>query len=379
MTCIPTFGIEIETGGISYSRFGQMLRDRGIKGFKSVYDSSSSVDAEIVTCPLAPCQTTWEYLQNLCAAINSIGREELGNHNRLINTGCGLHVHVGNAFLNDDVDLDDYTRKSIQAFGENGEGDYHLDHKDPMDFSLVQDVAWRYARQQEVVSSMLAESRRNNRFCSPINCARDAIKRASNISELTSALSSQATMGGKFSAITTTTWGNGTIEFRQHQGTTDAVKIRNWVEFIVNLFSHSVENRLTDGNRTIVQETPAAPPFRANSRINIQYAMMRSENGATTQELMDATGCGEQRVRARVSEIRDRIGDAGVITSTQQANGARYGDGTSHTSYRIPQTFETVGSGMQLLPENRLGVPSVWAGVSDDRFEYWQDRISRLS
>ena len=99
MTYIPTVGIEMEMGGISYSRFGQMLCDRGIKGFKSVYDSSSSVDAEIVTCPLAPCQTTWEYLQNLCAAINSIGREELGNHNRLINTGCGLHVHVGNAFL----------------------------------------------------------------------------------------------------------------------------------------------------------------------------------------------------------------------------------------------------------------------------------------
>jgi hypothetical protein len=370
-----TVGVEIETGGISPQRFGNLLRDRGIKGFKSTYDASLNVDAEIVTCPFIPNQSGWEYLQNLCAAINSIGRQELGNHSRLINTGCGLHVHVSNAYVNDGICLDTYNRRSIEAFGTNGAA-YHLDHDEPFDFALYKDVIYRYARQQSVISSMLAESRRNNRFCFPIGNVIQDIENASNLSEINSVLKSVGD-GGKFSAITTTTYSRGTIEFRQHQGTTDALKIRRWVEFILNLYAHSSENRLTDGSRTIVTETPVSP-FRANSRVGVQYAMMRALNGATTRDIMDATGCSEQRVRAAVSEIRARVGDAAVVTHTQQANGGRYGDGTDLTRYEVLQTFETQSAGMELLPENRRGVSSVWAGISDDHFEWWQDRIISL-
>ena len=51
-----TFGIEIETTGIPYDVVGNKLRERGLKGCKSVYDGSPSVDAEIVTPVLALCQ-----------------------------------------------------------------------------------------------------------------------------------------------------------------------------------------------------------------------------------------------------------------------------------------------------------------------------------
>ena len=44
-----TFGIEIETTGIPYDVVGNKLRERGIKGCKSVYDGTPSVDAEIVS------------------------------------------------------------------------------------------------------------------------------------------------------------------------------------------------------------------------------------------------------------------------------------------------------------------------------------------
>ena len=78
LTPIPTFGIEVETHGISYPRFERLLNDEGItSGFKSVHDASLNVDAEIVTCPLAPCQTAWEYIQKLISAIIKIGRREL--------------------------------------------------------------------------------------------------------------------------------------------------------------------------------------------------------------------------------------------------------------------------------------------------------------
>ena len=376
-----TFGIEIETGGISYPQYGRLLAEKGLKGFKSVDDGSGRVDAEIVTCPLTPCETAWEFISNLTRAMNEIGTDRLGDSNRLINTGCGLHVHVGNAFLNDGVDPDEYCRKSIEAFGTTG-ARYHLDHQDPMEFEIYRDVAFRCSYQQNVLDSMNYKSRRNNRYCSPIGIVLDDIKAASDRQQLAAALRrADINYHSKFSAITLETWGKGTIEFRQHGGTTDATKIRRWVEFILNLFAHTIENRIENGgNRTIVHNTPV-DPFRRLSRIGVQYRMMRTPDGATTRAIMDATGCSEQRVRAAVSEIRNHaeVGQAAVVTHTQQANGATYGDGTDHTRYQVLESFETQAQGAVLMPENRIGIPSVWAGISDDHFAWWQDRIEKLS
>jgi hypothetical protein len=44
---------------------------------------------------------------------------------------------------------------------------------------------------------------------------------------------------------------HGTIEFRQHQGSTSYEKISKWIEFCVKLVDWSRENRLTDYVRTI--------------------------------------------------------------------------------------------------------------------------------
>ena len=107
--------------------------------------------------------------------------------------------------------------------------------------------------------------------------------------------------------------------------------------------------------------------------------MMRSEHGATTQEMMDATGVTEQRIRAAVSEIRNRVGQSAVVTHTQQANGATYGDGTHHTRYQVLTEVTVQGSGTRLMPENRRGGTSIWCGVSDDRFEWWQRRMAEIS
>ena len=376
-----TFGIEIETGGISYPQYGRLLAEKGLKGFKSVDDGSGRVDAEIVTCPLTPCDTAWEFISNLTRAMNEIGTDRLGDSNRLINTGCGLHVHVGNAFLNDGVDPDEYCRKSIEAFGTTG-ARYHLDHQDPMEFEIYRDVAFRCSYQQDVLDSMNYKSRRNNRYCSPIGIVLDDIKAASDRQQLAAALRrADINYHSKFSAITLETWGKGTIEFRQHGGTTDATKIRRWVEFILNLFAHTIENRIENGgDRTIVHNTPV-DPFRRLSRIGVQYRLKRSPEGATTRAIMDATGCSEQRVRAAVSEIRNHaeVGQAAVVTHTQQANGATYGDGTDHTRYQVLESFETQAQGAVLMPENRIGIPSVWAGINDDHFAWWQDRIEKLS
>ena len=94
---------------------------------------------------------------------------------------------------------------------------------------------------------------------------------------------------------------------------------------------------------------------------------------------MDCTGCSEQRVRAAVSEIRTRVGQAAVITHTQQSNGASYGQGTDHTSYEVQTSWTEQTSGTTLLPDNNIGNASIWAGLPEEAYEYWQNRILALA
>ena len=356
-----TFGIEIETTGASIPAIKRELENRGVKGCEVKPDGTPTVDAEIVLPPLADCQVAFEYLQAACNAIAAAGAT--------VNRACGLHVHISNAPLETE-ELARFTGDSI-AFKERT-GRYMIGtyFGEPLDAVAVKDIMQRYTAQQDVISSMMPASRRDNRYCRPLNPAR--IEAAQTLNELT-----QATYG-KFSTINLTTWSRGTIEFRQHSGTIEADKIWNWVQFLLNLVSWTTEHRVEGGTRTIVTETPLQP-FRRNSRVGVQYTMMRAEGGATTREIMQATGCSEQRVRAAVSEIRHRVGDAAVVTHTQQANGARYGDGTDLTRYSVRHITETEAEGATLMPENRIGISSIWAGLSDDLFEYWQHRIEELA
>jgi len=247
-------------------------------------------------------------------------------------------------------------------------GSYYSNHGAAFDAVIVKDIMQRYERQQSTLDTMFASSRTNNRMCQRLNAAQ--LEQADTIRELNH---------GKFYAINLETWSRGTIEFRQHGGTIDAVKIWNWVKFLINLVDHTVQNRVTNAVRTIVQDTPV-DPFRRNSRVGVQYTMMRNGNGGvTTREIMDATGCSEQRVRAAVSEIRTRVGDGAVITHTQQANGGSYGDGTDLTRYEVLTSFMHQSGGVALRDDDTIGIPSIWAGTSDGLFEWWQDRIEALA
>ena len=354
---IHGFGLEVETYGRDQEPIRRALIDAGILGCVVKPDGTPRVDAEIVLPPLAPCDFAWDYIKKICQVLSDV--------NARVNSACGLHVHIGNAPLLDNISPTRFCGDSIASVDSTGRyisGCYG----EPMDFVEVQDLQKRMTRQQSVVNTMFPRSRTNNRYCSPLSLSR--IGAATNIQQLTF---------GKFTTINLQTWSNGTIEFRQASGTIEADKIINWVKFLLNLVDHTRNNRVESGNRTIDHNTPEQP-FRRGARVGVQYNMMRTDGGATTQEIMDATGCSEQRVRAAVSEIRNRVGDMAVVTNTQQANGASYGDGTHHTSYTVLFTYTEQGSGASLLPDHRIGNPSIWSGVSDALFEWWNDRIISL-
>jgi uncharacterized protein (DUF433 family) len=391
-----TFSFEVEVrnerqGGVDVQTMERGLRDRGITGYRVDRDGSGCT--EITPAPMAFGDKAINYINRLCDAINDIGRIERGNHNKLVNKICGLHVHMGAAFLADGVDPDQFTEESLQYMTDTGEylgalrgrRDAQREQRarlfaDPFDVELVRDIVLRYFLNTTAINKILTPSRRDNRYTWPLTkygrLSVEQINACNDVQELNQLVSS---IEHKYTSVNLVPYARlGTIEFRQHQGTTDADKIIKWCELLNNFILHSAENRLEQGTATTTEATPEALPVRRGSRIAVQYDLMRTEQGATITEIMDATGCGENRVRSAVTEIRQRIGQSAVVTHTQQANGASYGDGTHHARYQVLPEVTVQGSGIQLKPENRRGGTSIWCGVSDERFEWWQQRAIEI-
>ena len=145
-----TFGIEIETCGASISAIKSALNNAEIRGCDVKPDGTPGVDAEIVLPPLAPCDFAWDYIKSICRVLDRVGAS--------VNSKCGLHVHIGNAPLNDDTHAVRFCGDSILERHRHGRyitGAY----ADPMDFVAVQDILYRYTRQQSTINTMLLKSR----------------------------------------------------------------------------------------------------------------------------------------------------------------------------------------------------------------------------
>jgi len=371
MTDLISQGIEIEIAGQSISTIKLAFENAGIKGCTVVHDGTPSVDAEIVLPPLcyfnldgSTCQVSIEYLNSVLRVLKRLDCR--------INSYCGLHVHVGIYPLDERQTASNWSTSSIQ-YRENT-GRYYTDGllSDAIDAVVWFDVLYRYSRQQTAIDRLLPSSRTNNRYCYATNISAFDGLDANNAT----IQSVKSLTRGKFSSINFETWRNGTVEFRQHSGTIEMEKIVYWLRFIRTLVNWSRNSRVETGSASNTETTPENP-FRNGSRVGVQYSLMRN-GGATTREIMDATGCSEQRVRAAVSEIRNRVGHSAVVTNTMQANGARYGQGTDHTSYEVLQEITVENSGSVLMPENRIGNASIWSNICDEDFEYWQNRTRAL-
>tara|TARA_Y100000114_G_scaffold153038_1_gene172302 strand:- start:190 stop:1317 length:1128 start_codon:yes stop_codon:yes gene_type:complete len=372
MTNLLSEGIEIETSGVSQSVIKVAFEDAGIKGCIVKPDGTPNVDAEIVLPPLCffnsdgtRNQMAYEYLVSVCRVLNRV--------NCRINSSCGLHVHVGIYPLDETQGPNEWNGNSISKTERTGRFYSGGLLDDPINAVVWYDVLYRYSRQQLLINRILPPSRTGNRYCYPIH-----IEAFDNLDANDATIESVKQLTrGKFSTINFETWSKGTVEFRQHSGTIEAEKIMAWCKLIRTIVNWSITDRVEIGSGSTTQTTPENP-FRAGSRVGVQYSLMRRLAGATTREIMDATGCSEQRVRAAVSEIRNRIGHSAVVTNTMQANGRRYGDGTDFTSYEILHEITVENSGAMMIPENRIGNASIWSNVDDDDFEYWQARTSEL-
>jgi len=343
------------------------------------FDGTPVVDAEIVIPPF-PAHMAGGVADDLRRLFTFID-ENGGSVNR---RDLGGHVHIGNRAIKN-MSPADYWRQSKQLMRDREAFYMPSDDccADIMPLILAKDVAVRYADHVGAINGILPQSRRVNRYCRPLSHIASDGHRHAEFMAATNANEMSRIIGGKFYAVNLETWTRGTIEFRQHQATMDIAKLEAWCLLIDAMFRHSDRYRV-DYNADAVTSVPTpAQPYRAGSRIGVMWSLIRRDDGATTREIADATGWTAQTIRARVSEMRRDHGEQAVICHTQQAYGHSYGSSNGEhdlNGYMVPATIERrQRDNGGLLPENQRGVSSIWAGLDDETFEYFNTRRDQLN
>jgi hypothetical protein len=212
-----TFGVEIECVGCCYTDFFNAARRNGLSVYDQVYYNHRDMpqyklttDRSINGTNPAECVTPalnstdgFESLQACCNSLREIGATA--------NSSCGLHVHIGAASLTDQ----EYCNVFVN-----------------------------YMRLETAIESFLAPSRRgrNARWCASLRKHEYAVLDATTKNDMRAALDNNRYHSVNANAYSA----HSTIEFRQHQGSTNFTKISHWVKFLGKLVEFSKTNRLTE-------------------------------------------------------------------------------------------------------------------------------------
>jgi hypothetical protein len=378
------------------------LQAHGFDWVQVVHESTGYVAAEIVTPPIADCEAARSDIARLLSFIEASGGRGLRQFRDFQrDVTNGLHVHVG-------INVQDARRNSPTEFWSNSKelmrtsGRHYAGHPvGIMPLALAKDVICRWATNWPLIQTMLPRKRRSSWAALDISQFGEGRSRYNEFWAITSADNSDtaiaraarecaAMLGGKMAAVSMDTWArHGTIEFRQHGSTTDASKVWGWIELINTVFYTSANERIADITpaQPTVEQTPAHL-FRRVSRVGVLYSMARVAGGVTTRELMAATGWDCGTIRARFSEIRSRLesrglqGQLAVLQHSQQEYNHRYGSSNGQYDlggYEVLTEYEVTPQAQPaLLPDNRRAPATIWYGVTDSLFEYWQRRIEQI-
>lgn len=222
-----TFGVEIECVGCEFDAFRRAATDNGLSvygqfnynhtdmpQYKLTTDSSISGSnaAECVTPPLNGTTAGFDSLKACCKSLAEIGAR--------VNHSCGLHVHIGAADLTDE----EYCAVFVN-----------------------------YMRLETAIESFLAPSRRGShaRWCRSLRNYEADVLNATTKDKMYRALG-----GSRYHRVNPVAYvAHRTIEFRQHQGTTNYTKIAHWVKFLAKLVEYSKNHRI-EANIDRIEDIP---------------------------------------------------------------------------------------------------------------------------
>jgi hypothetical protein len=207
-----TMGVEIECFGFSKRVVREALQSKGVLSIETGYDHNDQKKANKLghdgsimgenSCEVvSPILKNLKSLKVVCDTINE--------HGARVNSSCGLHIHLGAEQLT----LAQWVR-----------------------------IIKNYARIEAIIDSFMAESRRanNNVFCKSIVEVADRIENGS-VNEFRDI--ENAFRLNRYHKVNVMSFRrHKTIEFRQHQGTTDFNKIKMWAEFLTALVNYSIDH-----------------------------------------------------------------------------------------------------------------------------------------
>lgn len=216
-----TFGVEMEIIHESESKIRTAIRNAGveceIEGYnhdtrthwKIVSDASVDGGFEVVS-PVLKDRSGLDELEKVCNALVNAGAR--------IKKCCGLHVHLG---------TDDFKT----------------------DIRVWKNLYKNYAALERTIDSFMPPSRRHNQYCRSMRvCDWNAkIESAANLRMLEDAV----TGGSRYFKLNSQSyWRHKTVEFRQHSGSVEFEKVRNWILFCARFVEFSSHNTVETGRKT---------------------------------------------------------------------------------------------------------------------------------
>lgn len=206
-----TFGVELEVEG-SRDNIRKAVMEAGYtcnieayghstpRNWKIVTDSSVSNGYELVS-PVLKGKSGAEAVYKICKSLQMNGIK--------VNKSCGFHVHIG-------------MRNSTLDTWKN--------------------LFWNYKKLERVIDNILPRSRRNNRFCRHLNPVSERrLWSASSVAQVGSEFTSD-----RYYVVNPEAYPrHGTVEFRQHSGTVNPVKVLNWILFCEKLVEWSETSKFS--------------------------------------------------------------------------------------------------------------------------------------
>lgn len=379
-----TFGLEPEFVRPHYSNVNI---HNEIDGVFAKSDGSLRDGGELELPIYADSNRSWEHIEKVFNVATN-------QYNCVSNSyKCSVHVHIGMRPIDRTiVNEEDFTNKSINFAQSNNNIRSRIGAKiadyfgQPLPLEIARDVSYRIIKDIALFSTMLTPRRRDCYYAKYPSTTAQAIQNTqADINSLISAISTER----KYSAINLLSlapnnYSNNvkyTMEFRSHSGSMDMPKLRNWIRFLLNLAYHSIDTRFEQAQSML---TTPATIARAGSKAQLVWDMARSDNGASTQELMTHANINSaQRIRVMFSEWRSQLsnsfGQNVIETLTQQHFGHRYTTSNGRydlNGYRIPKEIQGNNSGYIF---NGAGDPSIHAGMSQELLTATNARIQEIA
>ena len=206
------FGIEIEAYNCSRERLARELREAGIEVVVEGYNHTTRPHWKLVTDSSLNGNDTFELVSPILVGETGLRELEkvcwvLDLCDVKVNESCGLHVHVDDRF---------------QMFVTQGQ------------------VTPGCHAETGGIDRFMPASRRDNRYCRGLGHVSDEmIRSARTVDEL------KGRIGDRYHKVNLEAYSrHKTVEFRQHSGTTNFTKMRNWVLFLHKLVTFATQGQV---------------------------------------------------------------------------------------------------------------------------------------